>query len=461
MLKTVLSLLIGSVILLADAPMGMWSDTTHNTISLGWNDSDDETAYRIYAVGNTTPLVELAQNTVSYEVNDIHGIPLAPITMYQFKITAIIGGVEVEHPALQITNSTTTHVWNNGPFKTCINSWIGIDASETPTKNQLESLDSNRMIFCTNRAITDISPIGDLKYIMAISLENNLLTMTTAAPLASLTQLGLLILAKNNLNGAIPSWIGTMPNMDHLDLSDTNLSGSIPSWITNLSHMSDLRLYNNNLTGAIPTDVGKWAGLYSLYLGDNKLSGVIPAQLGTLTGLRHVDLKNNSLTGVIPSGITNNDNLFLLDLSNNKLSGVIPPNLDDLTNLGSVNLSHNELTGAIPSIGVNSFPNNGINFSHNKLTGSIPSSIGQIFNLRSLHLDNNRLKGEIPSSIENLSNINVGDLSMNYNCDLYTDSASLKNYLDNVIVTGYDGIVDTNGNCGVSFSPSIIMYLLN
>jgi len=461
MLKIFLSLFIFSVIASADAPMGMWSDTTHNIVSLGWTDSDDETAYKIYAVGSTDILLDtLAQDTVSYTVNDINGVLLTPITLYQFKITAIIGGVEVEHPLLQITEATTTHEWVNGPFKTCINSYIGIGATATPTKNQLEALDASRMILCENKLIDDISPVGDLKNIMSLSLKKNLLTMTAIAPLASLMQLGELILAENNLNGAIPSWISTMTNMSSLDLSNNNLSSSIPSWITDLP-LNSLKLFDNNLTGSIPTDIGKWASLHSLYLDNNKLSGVIPVQLGTLTALQYVDLKNNNLTGIIPSGITNNPNLFSLDLSNNKLSGVIPPNLDDITNLVSINLSHNELTGVIPSIGVNSFPNNGINFSYNKLTGSIPSSLGQIFNLRSLHLANNQLKGEIPSTIENLTNINAGDLSMDYNCDLFTDNTSLKTYLNSKLVTGYTGILNTNGNCGISFSPSTIIYLLD
>jgi Leucine-rich repeat (LRR) protein len=443
----------------ADAPIGMWSDTTHNSVSLGWTDSTDETAYKIYSVGNATPLVTLPAGTISYVVNDIHAVPLTPVTTYTFRITAIIDGEEVENAFHQNTISTTTHEWVNGPFKSCINSWIGIGATLTPTKNQLESLDASRMILCESQLIDDISPIGDLKYIMAISLKDNLLTMATAAPVGSLTQLGTLILADNNLSGSIPSWIGSMGNMNHLDLSNANLEGTIPSsWTTDLPLLTTLKLFGNQLTGSIPTDVGNWTGLHSLYLQDNNLSGIIPTQIG-VSSLTYLHLQNNSLTGMIPSSITAT-NLSDLDLSNNDLSGVIPVNIDNLTNLGSIDLSRNQLSGSIPVLGVNSFPYNRIDFSNNKLTGAIPASFGSLHHQRVLHLNHNHLSGEIPS-LELLSAINKGDLSMDYNCDLDTNSLSLQTYLDGAIITGYLGIVNTNGNCSTGISPALIMYLLN
>ena len=431
---------LGSPPLYAAAPVCMWSDATHNSISLGWNDSDDETAYNIYEVGNPVPLVTLPQNTTSYVVTNLN-----PTTTYYFTITAIIGGIESAHSA--VTESATTHVWNAGPFRECINGWIGNSPSAIPTRNQLESLDSSRMIFCEGRNISDISPIGDLKYIMAISLKNNLLTMESIAPMSSLTQLGTIILADNNLSGPIPSWLADMANLNHLDLSNNHLSGSIPSWIVNLPFMSTLKLYGNDLTGPIPTDVGNWTNLYALYLADNNLSGGIPAQTGTLAGLTYLELENNNLTGPIPPGITNTA-LYSLNLSNNKLTGSIPSAIGDLENLTWLDLGHNQLTGSIPTSLGTIYPNL-IDLSDNQLTGTIPSELGNNINsLRQLFLSSNYLSGEIPSSFLMLQGIyNTGDLSLDNNCDLFTDNTFLRDFLDAKTWTGYQGIVDTNGNC--------------
>jgi len=461
-LLAMLLMISGTTYCFADAPMGMWYDSTHNTISLGWTDSSDETAYKIYLVGNPTPLTTLAADTVSFEVNDIHGTALTPTTLYQFKITAMIGGQEVEHSSLQITQASTTHLWSNGPFKTCINAAIGIGATITPTKDQLESLDSgDAMIMCESQSISDISPAADLINIVGLSLKDNQLDLATIAPIASLTQLSGLILAGNDISGSIPSWIANMTLLTLLDLSDNNLTGSIPAWLTDLLSISTLKLFDNQLTGIIPTDIGNWTNLHNIYLAGNNLYGNIPVQIAVISTLQQVDFSNNNLTGSIPPNITNNSNLFSLDLSNNQLSGSIPTNLDNLTGLGMIDLSHNQLTGSIPVIGITSFPNNGIDFSYNKLTGSIPSSLGQLFNLRSLHLAHNYLKGEIPDSLTSLNNINYGDISLDYNCDIDTNNTPLINYLNTKLITGYDGIINTNGNCSKGISPSIIMFLMD
>lgn len=444
-------------VLFADAPIGMWSDATHNTITLGWTDSSDETEYRIYAVGNTTPLATLSQNTTSYTVNDIHGELLTPVTTYSFRITAIIGGEEVDNPFQADTLSTTTHFWDEGPFRTCINNEIGKGPTDTPYRSELESLDGS--IFCQDMGITDISPIADLKYILGISFKNNLLNITTVAPLGGLTQLWSIILSDNNISGPIPSWLENMSHLYYLDISNNDLSGDIPSWIVNIQGITTLRLFNNELTGSIPTNIGNWTELYELDLSDNNLTGIIPSQIG-IGRLETLRLNNNDLSGVIPSSIIET-NLFNLDLSNNRLSGHIPTNIDNLANLLRIDLSHNELSGPIPSIGLISYPANGINLSYNKLTGEIPSSLGNIFNLRTLHLNNNHLSGEIPVSLMSLPNINQGDMSLNYNCDLFTENAQLQSYLNGTTITGYEGIINTNGNCSSGISPAILMYLLN
>ena len=431
---------LGSTPLYASAPVCMWSDATHNSISLGWNDSDDETAYNIYEKDNPAPLATLSQDTTSYVVTDLN-----PTTTYYFTITAIIGGVESAHSA--VTESATTHVWNEGPFRECINGWIGNSPSAIPTRNQLESLDSSRMIFCEGRNISDISPIGDLKNIMAISLKNNLLTMESIAPMSSLTQLGTIILADNNLSGPVPSWLAEMGNLSHLDLSNTHLSGSIPSWIVDLPLMSTLKLFGNDLTGPIPTDIGNWTNLYALYLADNDLSGVIPTQIGTLTGLTYLELENNNLTGPIPPGIADTA-LYSLNLSNNALTGSIPSAIGDLENLTWLDLGHNQLTGPIPTSLGSIYPNL-IDLSDNKLTGAIPSELGNNINsLRQLFLSDNYLSGEIPFSFASFQSIyNKGDLSLDNNCDLFTENAYLRSFLDAKTWTGYQGIIDTNGNC--------------
>lgn len=437
---------IGPTSLYADAPIGMWSDATDNSITLGWTDSVDETAYNIYAIGSSTPLTTLAQNVTSYTVNNLDAA-----TTYSFRITAIIGGVEVENQYSTPTIATTTHVWNEGPFRECINSWIGNSSTAIPTRNQLETLDSSRMIFCEGRNISDISPIADLKYIMALSLKNNLLTMENIAPLSSLTQLGTIIIADNPLSGEIPSWLEDFSNLTHLDLSNTALNGSIPSWIVNLSHMSRLFLYDNELTGTIPVNVGNWTDLHTIYLNNNNLTGDIPIQIGTLSNLTYLHLEDNKLTGSIPSEITNAPALYALYLSNNELTGTIPSAIGNLEQLTWLDLGHNQLSGTIP-ISIGTIYPNLIDLSDNKLTGEIPSVFSNNPNaLRQLFLNDNFFSGEIPSSFTVITGIqNKGDLTMHNNCELVTMDLSLKTYLNQFTPTGYEGIVATNGNCFAS-----------
>ncbi len=145
-----------------------------------------------------------------------------------------------------------------------------------------------------------------------------------------------------------------------------------------------------------------------------------------------------------------------LILDYNRLSGNIPEEIGALTFLKKLSLNGNNFPGSIPNEIGNLKNLQYLFLNKNNLIGSILEEIGKLEYLRILFLDNNNLTGEIPQSIVNLQNLEYLDLQ--YNCSLKTDNDEVKGFINDKTYEGYQGILNTNGNCSLNMSP--IYYLL-
>ncbi|CAO2037202.1 unnamed protein product [Urochloa humidicola] len=266
-----------------------------------------------------------------------------------------------------------------------------------------------------NNFYGQLSPrIGDLKYLVFLSLvSNNFTSITnTLQILKNCKNLTSLLIGTNFKGEAMPEdeTIDGFQNLQVLSISDCSLSGKIPLWLSKLKNLQVLFLHTNQLTGPIPAWIKSLKSLFYLDISSNKLTGEIPTALMEMPMLTtektatHLDprvfelpiyknpslqyrrtsalpkllkLGYNNFTGVIPQEIGQLKSLSVLNFSSNSLSGEIPLQLCNLTNLQVLDLSSNHLTGAIPSALSNLHFLSALNISYNNLEGPIPNG-GQL-----------------------------------------------------------------------------------
>ncbi|KAF7848705.1 hypothetical protein BT93_L1720 [Corymbia citriodora subsp. variegata] len=159
----------------------------------------------------------------------------------------------------------------------------------------------------------------------------------------------------------------------------------------------------------------------ALNLSNSCLSGTMSPNT-TLFQLVHLELLNLALNSFnfssIPYGFSNLSRLEYLDLSNSDFSGDIPLDISQLSKLISLNLS--------PSWSAKlHFPNMG-NLVHNmtglknlhlssvSLLSPVPPVLANFSSLTSLELGSCQLNGEFPVSIFQLPNLEVLDISGNF-----------------------------------------------
>ncbi len=142
-----------------------------------------------------------------------------------------------------------------------------------------------------------------------------------------------LYLNDNLLSGTLPAALASLPELREINMADNSLTGAIPAALGGLSKLQLLNLSGNRLTGSIPPELGNLSQLAVLMLGYNRLTGSIPSTLGNLDQLVSLGLTHNFLSGPIPANIGNWSQLEILYLDDNQLSGSVPAELGDLAAL--------------------------------------------------------------------------------------------------------------------------------
>ncbi|XP_060972102.1 receptor-like protein EIX2 [Cannabis sativa] len=317
--------------------------------------------------------------------------------------------------------------------------------------------DGSYMLNLSYNKLTGPLPRIPISYML--DLSNNYLSGNISNFLCDPTSFARNVLAlyleNNLLSGKIPNCWMYWPSLNLIDLDNNNLTGKIPNSMGSLLSLKSLHLHNNNLIGEIPKPIKNCTALNGLDLGFNKLVGTIPRWIGSLPMLRFLVLRSNNFTGHIPVELCKLSKLQVLDASNNILTGKISNCFNNLTAmtsksqkdpiyyyygvndqrprenanlvikgrenqyntilylLSTFDLSSNKLLGEIPEQLTSLDALQSLNLSRNYLSGSIPKKIDSMTDLESLDLSRNRLCGHIPTGLSGLSFLSHLNLSYN------------------------------------------------
>jgi len=285
--------------------------------------------------------------------------------------------------------------WLGAPGTEC--SWFGVQCDDAGSHVIALYLNDNLLSGTLPAALASLPELRE------INMADNSLTGAIPAALGGLSKLQLLNLSGNRLTGSIPPELGNLSQLAVLMLGYNRLTGSIPSTLGNLDQLVSLGLTHNFLSGPIPANIGNWSQLEILYLDDNQLSGSVPAELGDLAALLELSLRGNALSGGIPAELGGLSQLVQFDLGDNDLTGPIPRELGNLKALQSLDVSLNRLTGNIPVELGGLTQLRWLSLGANRLDGPIPESLAGLTELRYLVLDNNSLSGYIPTALANLT----------------------------------------------------------
>ncbi|CAL8152133.1 unnamed protein product [Prunus armeniaca] len=245
--------------------------------------------------------------------------------------------------------------------------------------------------------------------------------------------LTMLFLYENQLNGTIPSWLGSLPSLEWLDLTSNQLSG-------HLCHPEDssaLLQFKNffSISWQKGKDCCTWSGVtcekmtghvIGLNLGYGGLQGNIHSNssLFSLGHLERLDLSYNDFRGSpISSKFGGFVSMTHLDLSYSNFSGPIPSEISHLSTLVSLNLS--QLDGRLDTLSLNRIVQNLTNLRELYLTSVdmssvLPDSFKNLSSsLTTLELSQCNLQGKFPESIFHQPNLQLLDLSNNYNLTIY------------------------------------------
>ncbi|CAJ2653363.1 unnamed protein product [Trifolium pratense] len=248
--------------------------------------------------------------------------------------------------------------------------------------------------------------------VVALHLENQILSGTLGPSVGNLTFLRILRLKNVNLYGEIPSQIGRLKRLQVLNLNDNNLHGEIPMELTNCTAIKVIFLHSNQLSGRIPTWFESMMQLTQLNLGANNLFGTIPSSLGNVSSLENLSLAQNHLKGSIPYSLDRLSNLKILNLDSNNLLGEIPNSLYNLSNIQVLDIGGNNLFGSLPSNMHLAFPNlNEFIIGANQISGTFPSSLSNLTELQMLDISYNTFVGSIPHTLGQLNKLewfNIG-----------------------------------------------------
>ncbi|TXG47545.1 hypothetical protein EZV62_026839 [Acer yangbiense] len=257
--------------------------------------------------------------------------------------------------AIQATNTTTdqssllalkAHITHD-PHNLLANNWTTTSTSVCNWVGITCDSQNNRVaaLNLTSMNLTGTIPpqIGNLSFLVQLSLRNNSFHGSLPIELVQLRRLEILHLGNNSFQGDIPSWLGSLPKLQIL-----NLFGTIPPTIFNLSSLDTIDLSMNSLSGSLPDDMCQYLpALQRLILHHNQLEGSIPSSLWQCKELLRISLDNNKFTGTIPRNIGKLSLLKELYLDTNDLEGELPAELGSLHALQILTTGDNHITGAL------------------------------------------------------------------------------------------------------------------
>ncbi|KAG6692166.1 hypothetical protein I3842_10G099900, partial [Carya illinoinensis] len=246
--------------------------------------------------------------------------------------------------------------------------------------------------------------IGNLSFLVSLSIENNSFHGSLPNELSRLYRLKFLSFRYNEFSGEIPPWMGLLNKLQILFLNDNNFEGSIPQSLSNISSLQLIDLSYNQLSGSIPSSLFKMATLQKISLRSNKLSGPITSLDFNASSLQYIDLSVNELSGGLPM-FDHLPNLKIFSVSRNHFSGILPE-IGNLTMLTSLVLYENNFEGTIASSSLFKCKDlQLLDLGVNNFTGRILPNVGNLTVLTELYLDHNNFEGSIPSEIGNLQNL--------------------------------------------------------
>ncbi|KAG4108365.1 L domain-like protein [Neocallimastix lanati (nom. inval.)] len=208
-------------------------------------------------------------------------------------------------------------------------------------------------VFLTKNGVNDLSKLTNLENLTFLSYSRKSVNTDVLSKLKNLKSLEIsdcTDFKKNN----IPSYIYSLPNLKNLTISNLYYElDTLPKKLFELTNLENLAL-NNNRISEIPKEIENLKNLVYLKLSYNKRLK-IPKELANLK-----NLKSLYLNGI--HGMANNLDIIknFTDLENLGLSSIglkkFPSFLEQFTKLRTLDLFYNEIDEEIPQY-LNSFPN--------------------------------------------------------------------------------------------------------
>jgi len=109
--------------------------------------------------------------------------------------------------------------------------------------------------------------------VTALNLSSMGLVGTIPPHIGNLSFLVSLSVINNSFHGSLPNELSHLYQLQHLSFGFNNFSGEIPSWMGLLSKLQFLSLAGNSFTGGIPPSLCNISSLEIISFGYNKLSG--------------------------------------------------------------------------------------------------------------------------------------------------------------------------------------------
>ncbi|KAF5472284.1 hypothetical protein F2P56_009017 [Juglans regia] len=298
-----------------------------------------------------------------------------------------------------ISFDSQNHLTKNWSTNTSVCNWVGVICGSRHYRVRVLNL--------SFMGLTGTIPphIGNLSFLVSLSIQNNSFHGSIPMELSHLTRLKFFDFGYNEFDGAIPSLLGSLTKLRKLYLNNNNFIGTIPPSLSNISSLQVISVGFNLLSGSIPSSIFKISSLQEIYLGVNKLLGPISSIFFNISLLQIIELGENMLYGGLPTYMFDHlPNLQYLSISHNQFSGELPK-IGNLTMLTELYLDDNNFEGRLPPEIGNLTMLTELYLSSNKFEGLIPNQIGNLQNLEVLNIEINGFFGTIPFGIFNISTI--------------------------------------------------------
>lgn len=185
------------------------------------------------------------------------------------------------------------------------------------------------------------SNIGNLKRLVHVDMNNNLLTCLNAE-IGEWAMLQELSVSGNDLE-SIPPTIGQLRSLVSLKLDENQLQ-ELPDSIGQCEMLEELMLSHNDLS-ELPASIGRLRRLRILTVDENFLR-TLPNELSSCTSLSILSVRGNQLSE-LPPDIGHLANLRVINMVNNFVQH-LPVSLLNLTNLSALWINDNQSKPLMP-----------------------------------------------------------------------------------------------------------------